>query len=83
VPYLPTATDSLDGKLQLFLDVFVGDFLLEATADRDERRLLPLSTFPMLFPSPNSSPISSTVKRIATQSHFYCIFSQKKAVAKV
>ncbi len=81
MPYLLTATASLDGKLQLFLDA--GDFLLEATADPDERRLLPPSTFPLLFPSPDSSPISSAVKRICIQSHFHCIFSQQKAVAKV
>jgi hypothetical protein len=68
--YLPTATDSLDGKLQLFLDVFAGDFLLEATADPDARRPLELSTFPMLFPSPDSSPISSAVKRITFLLYF-------------
>jgi hypothetical protein len=72
VPYLPTATDSLDGKLQLFLGAFVGDFLLEATADPDERRLLPL-----LFPSPDSSPMSSALKRIITQSHFF-VFTHNK-----
>ncbi len=68
--YLPTATASLDDKLQLFLDVFADDFLLGATADPNERRPLPLSTFPMLFPSPDSSPMSSALKRIITQSHF-------------